>query len=70
MAARFSISFSSIHPSSSANFFFKREMITYPPPKVKVLMVRVERNRVQYFFLMSFLRLTHPPEDPAVFQAI
>ena len=65
-----SFPFSSIHPSSSENFFFSREMMTYPPPKVKVLMVRVERNRTQYlcFPLIRFLRLTLSPDAPSFFQ--
>ena len=55
MAVRSMTSFWSIHPSSSTNFFWRREMMTMPPPKVQALMRKQVLNRVQSLFLF-FMR--------------
>ena len=47
IAVRSSISCSSIHPSSSTNFFRISGMITNPPPNVQALSLSVDRNSVQ-----------------------
>ena len=44
IATRFNISSSSIHLSSSTNFFLISGTITYPPPMVKALRVNVDQN--------------------------
>ena len=54
IAVRSIISCSSIHPSSSTNFFLMSGIMTNPPPNVKALSFSVDRNSVRYLFFAFF----------------